>query len=68
MLLSFSKKIDKSQYTELDDSAEQLAWATELGATIIHVLNFKTCNKMSCQQHINQLNELPQLFSKFTSN
>ncbi len=48
----------------VDDSAEMLSWAIELGATIVHVTNFIKCNNTSCQYHINQLNELPVLISR----
>jgi len=60
--------INPREVMVIDDSAEKLSWAAEIGATIVHVLNFKKCSRTTCQRHINQLNELPPLISKFASN
>lgn len=56
--------VNPTEVMVIDDSAEKLFLAAELGATTIHVKNFKRCPIGQCLHHINQVNELPKLLAK----
>ncbi|MHA2095807.1 MAG: HAD family hydrolase [Candidatus Hodarchaeales archaeon] len=54
-------KISPEDGLVVDDSSEHLKYAKELGIKTVHVLNSQKCEKLSCDYHIDNSNELGDL-------